>query len=345
MTPTRQNRKNLPQRLKDVEKNGEPTGSVPFSAFFAPWREFLSGLLPDASGADRVFRVHTRGVRGDCGDVSGLGLDYGAMLIDPETLRRTPRLFRRGFTLIEMLVVISIIALLIALLMPSIKRSRESARAVNCLSNQRQVLLGIAHYAEDYLGTVPASYAYGEGNTWASRVRPYLPSVAGDPNVGAFFSNAPPPRVRTVLHCPSEPTHGGPVLRFGYSEAIYGNIREDYSINALRSGRTGRSPPYNRGGVTDFFSLIVNSPAGLKQNYVGLPSATFLLADAVYMDIEPADTYFNTGVDHALIYRHHQGNVAGMGFFDGHAELHSFPVPANGYPGAGDNLMPIEAPW
>ena len=282
---------------------------------------------------------------GDCGAGTGPGLDYGAMLIGPATLRRRPSLSRRGFTLIEMLVVISIIALLIALLMPSIKRSRESARAVNCLSNQRQVLLAIGHYTEDYQGTVPASYAYGEGHTWAFRVKPYIPSVAGDPNVGAFFSNAPPPTVRTVLHCPSEPTHGGPVLRYGYTEALYGNIREDYALNALRSGRTGRTPPYGHGGVTDFFSLVVRNPAGLTQNYVGLPSATFLLADAVYMDIEPADTYLNNGIDHAMIYRHHQGKAAGMGFFDGHAELHPFPVPANGYPGSGDNNMPIEAPW
>ena len=55
----------------------------------------------------------------------------------------------RGFTLIELLVVISIIALLIAVLLPALSKARETAQQVQCLSNQRQVYIGLLTYAGD----------------------------------------------------------------------------------------------------------------------------------------------------------------------------------------------------
>ena len=67
----------------------------------------------------------------------------------------------RGFTLVELLVVIGIIALLIGVLMPTLTRSRESARRAACLSNLRQVHLGFNFYAGNNRDQVPLGYRAG----------------------------------------------------------------------------------------------------------------------------------------------------------------------------------------
>ncbi len=57
---------------------------------------------------------------------------------------------RRGFTLIELLVVIAIIAILAAMLFPVFARARESARKIQCLSNVKNIAMGIQIYLSDF---------------------------------------------------------------------------------------------------------------------------------------------------------------------------------------------------
>jgi prepilin-type N-terminal cleavage/methylation domain-containing protein len=66
-----------------------------------------------------------------------------------------PRRSRNGFTLIELLVVIAIIAILAAILFPVFARAREQARRSSCLSNMKQIGLGLAMYMQDYDQTFP----------------------------------------------------------------------------------------------------------------------------------------------------------------------------------------------
>jgi prepilin-type N-terminal cleavage/methylation domain-containing protein/prepilin-type processing-associated H-X9-DG protein len=82
-----------------------------------------------------------------------------------------------GFTLIELLVVVAIIALLIAILLPSLQRAREQAKAAACGSNLRQMGLAMEHYLEDnqeyYPGEHSIPHGYFAYNVWAPRLRLY----------------------------------------------------------------------------------------------------------------------------------------------------------------------------
>ena len=65
---------------------------------------------------------------------------------------------KKGFTLIELLVVIAIIAILAAILFPVFARAREKARQTSCLSNVKQISLGILMYVQDYDERFPFLY-------------------------------------------------------------------------------------------------------------------------------------------------------------------------------------------
>src|SRR5712671_1300821 len=92
---------------------------------------------------------------------------------------------RRAFTLIELLVVIAIIAILAAILFPVFAQAREKARQTSCLSNTKQMGLGIMMYVQDYDETFPPAYYYRDPNQtssldstgieqWSGFIQPYV---------------------------------------------------------------------------------------------------------------------------------------------------------------------------
>ncbi len=96
---------------------------------------------------------------------------------------------RKGFTLVELLVVIGIIALLIAILMPALSRARKQALQASCGSNERQFTYGALAYANDWkeslptrLGTMPTAPSpayYGSPYAWLGCVT-RLPIIGWD---------------------------------------------------------------------------------------------------------------------------------------------------------------------
>jgi prepilin-type N-terminal cleavage/methylation domain-containing protein/prepilin-type processing-associated H-X9-DG protein len=88
-----------------------------------------------------------------------------------------------GFTLIELLVVIAIIAILASMLLPALKRTRDTAKQIKCTGNIKQCSMACFEYINDYNGFIPYAYVAGGGysgygdsttGTWYVKVAPYL---------------------------------------------------------------------------------------------------------------------------------------------------------------------------
>ena len=105
-----------------------------------------------------------------------------------------------AFTLVELLVVVGIIAVLMAILLPSLARAQEASRRVSCLSNLRQVHQAFMMYALDHKDQVPIGYRVGR-KQWNSM----LFSATSHRRVlfGALFTEG---RLKSpmILYCPSD---------------------------------------------------------------------------------------------------------------------------------------------
>ena len=127
-------------------------------------------------------------------------------------MRHRRLLAPRAFTLVELLVVITIIGILIALLLPAVQAAREAARRMQCQNNLKQTALGL-HLYHEAKGVFPAGVSSNAaGNqwaTWALYLLPYLEaenlSDRFDPNAGYAGSNDTVFRTKIqTFCCPSD---------------------------------------------------------------------------------------------------------------------------------------------
>ena len=99
-------------------------------------------------------------------------------------------LLERGFTLIELLVVIAIIAVLASLLLPALARAKASAKQVECLNNQKQLLAAVHLYS-------------GDNRDWLPPMQVEMPQIDARPSWRPFLFNYVG-KVAQVCDCPAE---------------------------------------------------------------------------------------------------------------------------------------------
>ena len=84
---------------------------------------------------------------------------------------------RRGFTLVELLVVIAVIGVLVGLLLPAVQAARAAARVTSCINNMRQIGLATHMFADSNHGRFPQTVHAGTGKSWVYTLSPYVESV------------------------------------------------------------------------------------------------------------------------------------------------------------------------
>lgn len=140
---------------------------------------------------------------------------------DPVAGREAHRLRRRGFTLIEILIGLTVLAVLLALLIPGVRRSVLASHDARCMSNLRQIGVAFHLYAGEHGGMLPElvfrpgesnrNRERGTGEQWDAQVMPYLGITDAT-------------RGNTVFYCPTSvhyyPNQPHRTLSYSFNENV-----------------------------------------------------------------------------------------------------------------------------
>jgi prepilin-type processing-associated H-X9-DG protein/prepilin-type N-terminal cleavage/methylation domain-containing protein len=230
----------------------------------------------------------------------------------------------RAFTLIELLVVIGIIAILVAILLPTLSAARKQANAAQCMSNVRQLLIAATNYAQENKGSWPQAHFHYIGppkqnlNRWhgsrATKTSPF--GFDGSP-LKRYLQT---PRIKG---CPSFE-----ITRSGFEAGCGG-----YGYNHMYIGSSAFDAKQyaNPVGPAEWDRLYGDVPA--RQNMIRNPAGKIAFADTAMFDagiieysfVEPPLVWVPddwTETTPSLHFRH--SRRANIGWADGHVSAELF---------------------
>jgi prepilin-type N-terminal cleavage/methylation domain-containing protein/prepilin-type processing-associated H-X9-DG protein len=229
---------------------------------------------------------------------------------------------RQAFTLIELLVVIAIIAILAAMLLPALSKAKQRAQAMQCLGNNRQLMLAWQLYAGDNNDRVPSAGAGSSGSAvdltdgrpiW---VTGYMSPISNPGNSDNYNSNNiinkplwQYAKVLKIYHCPADTKF----YRFG---VLNYQLARSMSMNTVFSGKdTSANPPWHLyksissiRNVVNTFVFVEEEPESINDGAFAVDcnnSAQIVDSPAHY---HAGDTTFSFADGHAAI-RHWLSNT------------------------------------
>jgi prepilin-type processing-associated H-X9-DG protein/prepilin-type N-terminal cleavage/methylation domain-containing protein len=216
-----------------------------------------------------------------------------------------------GLTLIELLVVVFIIAVLGALLLPALLAARDQGRTAACISNLRQIGVGIAAYASDHDGEIP----YGPRAPNLNNAGNFYPSTGAPTSLISLQTGQP---VGLGLILDPYLAHSPRVL-FCPGSDLAAQSSEQLANVGKKQAQGGYY--YRHGGNTELYDnprLALSPPpmklAALGENRRGKPIRA-LVMDTVFYAAPQLKTF------QIESYANHRGRVANVLFSDGHVAM------------------------